>query len=526
MRNAVATAWGGGTLNNSDEGAAAGAIFHFPMGRENLAKCVTAAILLVGVSKWILWLSRAASAAPVSVATPACLFRARKIAPRVPDDPIVTDLLARTLPMFPDERDMLDDAAAITVASRTGETVRVCANTTVNTGAALEASAMTVSARLRPTVEISEEGVACMFFTPVVPGVYTAKIFLLGDMNPHEFKLDILEGCPVPLLSTRVEIQGPAALPTVRCGRDFGFNGTWLRLARPECRPPICTGDISVLEDFEQPASWVYDTPWVYVPRECYLHYYSRAEATTKLNNTWIALWGDSNYQDMFRDIIKMTVDPQSVRTIPRTRTSDVFADKRVSAAFRISFLFVPGGKGNSDFVGLSWFDEEYVRDVVVPAARDLPPGGSHNTSVSPSVIFFNSGLHDIRCNVKPCKYDRAHYYEAKLREVILEIVRISPQSKFVWRNTVATAGAFRCRPDGGTAPTLADHFNEIAARVVREVAPDWRTLDYYDISYPFHWDNSFSDGGHFGRRIGFKNTKFNFVDKVLGQVHLNMILN
>lgn len=43
---------------------------------------------------------------------------------------------------------------------------------------------------------------------------------------------------------------------------------------------------------------------WIYIPQDCYLHIYPLEEAAARLNGRWVSLWGDSNQQDLSRDIL------------------------------------------------------------------------------------------------------------------------------------------------------------------------------------------------------------------------------
>ena len=85
-------------------------------------------------------------------------------------------------------------------------------------------------------------------------------------------------------------------------------------------------------------------------------------------------------------------------------------------------------------------------------------------------------------------------------------------------------AGGHRCDPSLHI-PSVA-RLNSIARRVIR-THTTWPIIDFFDVGWAFGFDNSFSDGAHFGRMQGFWGQDWiNFVDKVLAQVHFNFMFN
>jgi hypothetical protein len=94
----------------------------------------------------------------------------------------------------------------------------------------------------------------------------------------------------------------------------------------------------------------------------------------------------------------------------------------------------------------------------------------------------------------------------------------------FIWRGPPAPAGVVR--KWGGMNPVRVGLFSRLSSHILRKQFA-WRNLlDFYDLSYPWHFDNLVSDGGHYGRGpdLGADFKKTSFVDDMSGQSILNAI--
>lgn len=168
-----------------------------------------------------------------------------------------------------------------------------------------------------------------------------------------------------------------------------------------------------------------------------------------------------------------------------------------------------------------------------------------------PDVVFVNTGLHDgLRFNEhfsacmdhELCLADMLPFW-ATLRNMSLLDTPATCGARMIWRNSVAPGGFTRVLPSN---PMKMEFFN---AQVVRELlelnahlpsrtataaadtaaacpgktttGSSWSFLDMYDMTFPFHFDNAWNDGGHYGRWncIGNSLDRCDLVD--LMQIHV-----
>jgi hypothetical protein len=68
--------------------------------------------------------------------------------------------------------------------------------------------------------------------------------------------------------------------------------------------------------------------------------------------------------------------------------------------------------------------------------------------------------------------------------------------------------------------------YNRIATEKVQLRFPEAKLVDAFDMTFPFHYDNNCSDGGHYGRPPRHEGDNHNhyFVDVMLSHVLLNAL--
>ena len=186
-----------------------------------------------------------------------------------------------------------------------------------------------------------------------------------------------------------------------------------------------------------------------------------------------------------------------------------------------------------------------------------------------PDIVFINSGLHDgMRYSLSPwglrdfasdvivlaVPFWRAlRSLAATGRWDTADGEKAECQPRMFWRSTVAPAGIARskranpqfveimnrlvasalqgtgvggAREEGAGADDDNEgagggprHRSEGCARPHHTATPEWSFLDAFDLTFPFHMDNKWSDGGHYGRHLWKES---DHVDRMLIQTLLN----
>ena len=133
-----------------------------------------------------------------------------------------------------------------------------------------------------------------------------------------------------------------------------------------------------------------------------------------------------------------------------------------------------------------------------------------------------NSGLHDLALKFEPAVFadvlPRALdvYDRIGLNAAAVESSERGPPHIRVWRTTVAPAGEARTRFGN---PQTAEILNAIATPLVlQRNSPEWLVVDEFDMTFPWCFDNRFSDGGHYGTP-----GSANFVDIMLLHTYLTL---
>lgn len=87
-----------------------------------------------------------------------------------------------------------------------------------------------------------------------------------------------------------------------------------------------------------------------------------------------------------------------------------------------------------------------------------------------------------------------------------------------MYRTTVAPAGFVRGSPSN---PEKMEAYNLVMVEAFSKKFPEIRIVDSYDMTFPYHYDNNYSDGGHYGRP---GNGRHYFVDFMLVHILLNAL--
>ena len=114
------------------------------------------------------------------------------------------------------------------------------------------------------------------------------------------------------------------------------------------------------------------------------------------------------------------------------------------------------------------------------------------------------------------------------LSHLALRDVNTTRGIPLLFRNNVCPAGTDRTH--AGNVQSL-DAINALTAEGLGRAASAQHVTvgfaDWYDMTYAFHWDNEFSDGGHYGRPPWYYTAGHaarHFVDDMLVQVYLNFM--
>jgi len=151
------------------------------------------------------------------------------------------------------------------------------------------------------------------------------------------------------------------------------------------------------------------------------------------------------------------------------------------------------------------------------------------NGSVVPDTVLFNSGLHDGRYLRHLDQYVvRADYAISIWRGMIEGVKKRGLEiPNFIFRSTVATSNFMRYM---GINPSKMEAFNGILVEKLRAARLITGIIDYFDMTWAWHFDRRSNDGMHYGRfpsKSEWKDGQIGhqyFVDLMLGHVILNAI--
>jgi hypothetical protein len=361
-----------------------------------------------------------------------------------------------------------------------------------------------------------------------------------------------------------------AANPTV-CHftemQDPAWRGHWLR-APPEyalqpCQPPFCAPHsapiLAVMDDNTD--------LWVYRREDCVFRLMHPRQARQCMHGKNVLGVGDSNMQDSLRNLMMHALQVDPGFFIPETPFVPPFSAPNLGRSFNFSTSF-PGTVSPEPFGELPSFDlslglmfsghydvtfsgGEGVRTYVHPGWLKEAAAWWRHYDKPPDILFVNdAGLHTCQWAVgwgepdgmaKVQNYTREHALPWLLKAHPL---RSSPEEggafsashqppRLIFRNNIVPGHAFR----GLNAnPQSLEAINAITSNELLRALRDRKSstfdissaaiIDAYDMTFPFHYYDFYSDGGHYGRPIFYiptgKNVPlFHFVDDMMVQAML-----
>lgn len=279
------------------------------------------------------------------------------------------------------------------------------------------------------------------------------------------------------------------------------------------CPEPWCFGPVGRLES----NGWHYSA-------HCSFRIFEPTEAWQCLNDRWLYVWGDSNFQDTIRNLLLFVLDWE----LPRGKNLATFQLERNYESF-----FYNAGKHqrlqvSSHFngahppwiygAGLSTLEHELHQQKLL----------SHfNGTKWPDTIIMNSGLHDGDQFDSVDNFTKSADFMVQWWIKLYNTIPAGRKPLLIWRTTIAPAGKSRKMMAN---PNKMEMFNQIIVEKLQEVKDilPVHIVDAFDLTFPFHYDNEYSDGGHYGRSPGyvrrpyFGRPHWYFVDLMVAHILLN----
>lgn len=273
------------------------------------------------------------------------------------------------------------------------------------------------------------------------------------------------------------------------------------------CRNPSwCSGNLSRLESL----GWSYSA-------HCAFHIFELQEAWDCLDGRWLFFWGDSNHQDTLRNLLYFVLG--IMPALGRHRVDQLQIDRAYqnflrnpnnpNQSFRLTNVFNGHELVDYNGIGLDALDNQAYRDYVAEFFK----GNDY-----PDTIVLNSGLHDGVRHFNIPNFARKANNAMEYWGNVLGNVTGEPPL-MVYRTTVAPAGLSKAMKGN---PHKMEVFNKILTEKVRSRFPNVGFVDDFDMTFPFHYNNNYSDGGHYGRPPDGHH--YYFVDIMLCHVLLNAI--
>jgi hypothetical protein len=283
-----------------------------------------------------------------------------------------------------------------------------------------------------------------------------------------------------------------------------------------QCEEPWCFGPVGRLES----NGWVYSA-------HCSFKIFQAQEAWDCLDGRWFLMWGDSNFQDTIRNLLLFVLDwplppGEALSTFQLARTYEaVFMHpKRYDQMFRVSQIFNGAYPDWENGMGLATLQTEEHQQAVL----------SHFSGTRwPDTIFMNSGLHDGEQFLTIEDYIKSVDFAIDWWIKLYTQIPADRRPTLVWRTTIAPAGIARKMQSN---PTKMEVYNQVMVEKLKEVSNQLpvRFVDGFDMTFPFHYNNDFSDGGHYGRAPGanlapwYGAPHWYFVDVMLAHIFLNAV--
>ncbi|BBN10577.1 hypothetical protein MPTK1_5g04700 [Marchantia polymorpha subsp. ruderalis] len=280
------------------------------------------------------------------------------------------------------------------------------------------------------------------------------------------------------------------------------------------CEEPWCAGPLGRLES----NGWSYSA-------HCSFKIFERDEAWSCLDGRWLFMWGDSNFQDTVRNLLLFILDWQLP---PKANLADFQLERkyeqffinpaRPSQAFQVSMVFNGANQYWDNGEGLHTLEHTEHQDTVAT---------HFNGSRAPDTIIMNSGLHDGYKEIED--YLAVADFAVQWWVDFYTSLPADRKPQLVWRTTVAPAGKSRNMPGNPHKMESYNHVMVEKLRAERHRMPV-KFVDGFDLTFPFHYTNEFSDGGHYGRAPGValppwhRKPHWYFVDIMLAHIFLNAI--
>ncbi|KAJ3698073.1 hypothetical protein LUZ61_001778 [Rhynchospora tenuis] len=279
------------------------------------------------------------------------------------------------------------------------------------------------------------------------------------------------------------------------------------------CMQPWCHGSLGSLES----NGWVYSA-------HCSFRIFTQESAWQCLDKKWLFFWGDSNHVDTIRNLLTFVFGVTDTTAVQRLFDRN-FTSPNGLWSVRITNVFNGHWNHTRNYLGVDSLDnEEYVQ---------LLKGYFANEDSVPDVAMLNSGLHD---GVHFRSLKRFALSAERAANFWVEVMRhVDARGKrrprIFYRTTIATAGYAR---DLAFNPHKMEVYNGIMVEKIQKkgLLRDGGVVDQFDMSFPWHYDNRYSDGVHYGRapaKARWRDGKVGhhyFVDLMLCHVLLNAICN
>ena len=324
------------------------------------------------------------------------------------------------------------------------------------------------------------------------------------------------------------------APPVEECGaapmwQAPAWHGHWLRVPSCDepCAPPYCAaGSASVRAAMDDNAEC-----FVYRRADCLLRLFTVPDARACLDGKWLMMHGDSNVGDMLRNLLEFTLG-LGREVVDRAGFFSRRDDKEIRHAAdargpAFSARFTNRWFGATD----QWTNFEGVR--VFENDNFLERESDFFYADSPDYFIVNdAGLHSmywVNCS------DGLREYEHVMRNRAVPFwlsplhtdAEIGAPSHLAYRTNVAWG--YLARPNPATPTGLAALNDLVAFELMAGAAAAGRpppgVIDFFDVTWSWHYDERTNDGGHYGCHVthGPPHTT-HFVDVMGGQALLNWV--
>jgi hypothetical protein len=395
--------------------------------------------------------------------------------------------------------------------------------------------------RSRPRIEDMNNGNYTL--TIYVPGfswlegTFTLEVYLLcsgggGVSNDKFVGPSIVDIRPLNFVSSYMTQP-----PDEPCGEDIWkqpiWSGYWI------IQPAVTISGANGYErQFKETIIPLLDNPkifpsnpkrWIYRLKNCFFPVQTTTRSQKCINSSWIFMQGDSNVQDTTRNLALNALQlnensagtsllhsaSMSLRSVDRT--SDIII-RNETMYYRSSIIFNGAFPPNENFHGLLVYDDlDFLKSLKNAWIKPIPTKyglsffkpslsyvndaglhGAHNTWGSLGLISYLALLHDVALPALELLH--------RLSSGVTSNITMSQRPKdtaWLWRNTITPSGKFRTIPAN---PYKVEIMNHLIAHELKEHSRkdekniQWSFIDAFDLTYPWHYDNSISDGAHYGR--------------------------